>query len=56
MSDELKNQSSNPTESITVELPCGLVDRLRRHAREKETTVSGLMIEALSGFLQQENK
>ncbi|MCF8044688.1 MAG: ribbon-helix-helix protein, CopG family [Desulfarculaceae bacterium] len=43
-------------ESITVELPSGLVDRLKRHARDNETTISELMIEALSGFLQRENK
>jgi len=57
MSDELSDQCMDPTESITVELPCRLIDRLKRYAREHETSVSGLMIEALDGFLrQQENK
>ena len=56
MSKKPNDQYSNPMESITVELPSGLVERLKRHARDNETTISGLMIEALSSFLQQENK
>ena len=56
MSDELSDQCMDPTESITIELPCQLIDRLKRYARENETSVSGLMIEALDGFLRAQDK
>ena len=56
MSDELSDQCKDPTESITIELPCQLIDRLKRYARENEASVSGLMIEALDGFLRAQDK
>ena len=56
MPDELSDQCLDPTESITIELPCQLIDRLKRYARKNETNVSGLMIEALDGFLRAQDK
>ena len=56
MSDELSDQCLDPTESLTVELPCRLIDRLKRYAQVHETSVSGLMIEALDSFLRQQEK
>jgi len=56
MSDELSDQCLDPKESITVELPCQLIDRLKRYAHENQTSVSGLMIEALDSFLRQQDK
>lgn len=56
MSDELSDQCLDHRESITVELPCQLIDRLKRYAHENQTSVSGLMIEALDSFLRQQDK
>ena len=55
MTDDLNDQCLNPTDSLTVELPCQLIDRLKRYAREGDTTVAGLMIEALDSFLRQQD-
>ena len=52
MTDDLNDQCLNPTDSLTVELPCQLIDRLKRYARENDTSVSGLMIEAFDSFLR----
>ena len=55
MTDDLNDQCLNPTDSLTVELPCRLIDRLKRYVRENDTTVSGLMIEALDSFMRQQD-
>ena len=52
MTEDLNDQCLNPTDSLTVELPCQLIDRLKRYARENDTSVSGLTIEALDSFLR----
>jgi len=43
---------SDPTRNITIELPCGLAERAQKHAEETETTLSGVVIEALDTFLR----
>jgi hypothetical protein len=53
MTDEInKNECKDPTQSLNIEIPCALVQRIERHAREKDATMTGVMIEALDRFLQ----
>lgn len=47
----MKNECSDPTQSITFEIPCALVERLERYAQETGTLFSGVVIEALDSFL-----
>jgi hypothetical protein len=47
-----ENVCSDPTQSLSVELPCQLVERVERHAKENGATVDGVLIEALDDFLR----
>jgi len=46
------NECSDPTQTLTVELPCQIVERIERYAKKNETTVTGVLIEALDSFLR----
>ncbi len=52
MTEDIKDQCQDPTQSITIELPCPLAERVERYAKENETDVSGVLIEALDSFLR----
>lgn len=47
-----ENVCSDPTQSLIVELPCQLVERVERYAKENGATVDGILIEALDSFLR----
>jgi predicted transcriptional regulator len=40
---------------MTLELPCAMVERVQKLAREKETTLSNILIEALDSFLRKQS-
>ncbi len=50
--DTKSNECTDPTQNFTVELPCQMVERIERYAKENETTVEGVLIEALDNFLR----
>lgn len=53
MTDKLNNnECTDPTQSLNIEIPCVLVERIERHARENGSTIPLVMIEALDSFLQ----
>ena len=52
MTEELKDQCQDPTETLTIELPCQIVERIERYAKEHEMDIQGVLIEALDGFLR----
>jgi len=52
MTEELKNQCQDPTESLTIELPCQMVERIERYARENGMDMQGVLIEAVDKFLR----
>ena len=52
MTEELSDQCQDPTQSLTIELPCLIVERIERYARENETDLAGVLIEALDIFLR----
>lgn len=45
------NECADPTQNFTVELPCRMIDRIERYAKEKGTSVDNIMIEALDSLL-----
>ena len=49
-----RNECSDPTQTLTVELPCQMVERIERYAKNNETDVTGVLIEALDSFLRKQ--
>ncbi len=54
MTEETKDQCQDPTQILTVELPCQMVERIERYAKENGATVTGVLIEALDSFLRKQ--
>lgn len=50
--ESMTEKCSHPTQALTVELPCQMVERIERYAKNNETSVTGVMIEALDSFLR----
>jgi len=46
------NECADPTQSLNLEIPCVLAERIERYAKENGSTVTGVMIEALDKFLR----
>lgn len=46
------DECADPTQNFTVELPCRMIERIERYAREKGTSVDNVMIEALDTLLR----
>jgi predicted transcriptional regulator len=49
-----QNECTDPTESMTIELPCAMIERVQKLAAEKNTTLSNILIEALDSFLREQ--
>jgi len=54
MIEETKDECIEPTDSLTIELPCQIIERIERYAKENETSVTAVLIEALDSFLRKE--
>ena len=52
MVEKTNDQCQDPTQSLTIELPCQIVERIERYAKENKTNVTGVLIEALDNFLR----
>jgi hypothetical protein len=48
----IENQCTDPTQTLTLEIPCVLIARVERYARETGSIVTGVLIEALDKFLR----
>ena len=46
------NECPDPTRTLSIELPCQMVERIERYAKENDATVAGVLIEALDSFLR----
>ncbi len=53
--DTILNECKDPTQSITIELPCAMAERVAKLAKEKETPLSNILIEALDTFLRDQD-
>ena len=56
MTEKTNDQCQDPTQSVTVELPCQMVERIERYAKENGATLTGVLIEALDGFLRNQER
>jgi hypothetical protein len=54
MTEELKNQCQDLTQSLTIELPCQIFERVQRYAKENGMDLAGVLIEALDEFLRKQ--
>ena len=52
MTEETNDQCQDPTQTLTIELPCQIVERIERYAKKNGTNVAGVLIEALYSFLR----
>lgn len=50
------NECADPTQSLTIKIPCAHAARIERYAKENGSTVTGFMIEALDGFLRNKER
>jgi len=56
MTEELKNQCQDLTQTLTIELPCQIFERIERYAKENGIDVAGVLIEALDTFLRKQEQ
>ena len=52
----LKDACSDPTEEITIKIPCALAERVAAYAAANQSTATTVIIEALDFFLRQGSK
>ena len=52
---EDSNVCEDLTQSITIELPCAMAQRVAKLAEENRTTLSNILIEALDSFLRKQS-
>ena len=52
MTEESKNECVEPTDTLTVELPCQMIERIEKYAQKNDNTVNGVLLEALDTFLR----
>lgn len=50
--ETVSNECSDPTLTLSIELPCQMVERVEKYAKENGATVAGVLIEALDSFLR----
>jgi hypothetical protein len=56
MDKTLESACSDPTEEITIRIPCALAKRVAAYAFDNQSTVTGVIIEALDYFLRHGSK
>ena len=50
--DTVSDQCSDPTQELTIKIPCRLAERIEAYASETGATMTGVVIEALDVFLR----
>ena len=56
MTENIEDQCQDPTQTLSIELPCKMLERIERYAKKNGTDVTGVLIEALDGFLRNQGK
>jgi hypothetical protein len=51
-SDAFKNQCDDITKEYQIKIPCLLAERVESYAKKYDTTIAGVVIEALDMFLR----
>ena len=50
--DSFNDQCSDLTQTMTIDIPCGLAERVEKYAEENKTDFPEVLIEALDAFLR----
>ena len=53
-SDAFKNQCDDITKEFNIQIPCLLAERVESYAKKNNTTIAGVVIEALDMFLREQ--
>ena len=53
-SENFKDQCSDLTKEFTIQIPCKLAERVEGFASANNTTITGVVIEALDTFLREQ--
>ena len=53
--ENILNECKDPTQSLTIEIPCVMAERVQKLADEKQTTLANILIEALDSFLRKKD-
>ncbi len=53
-SENFKDQCSDITKEFNIQIPCMLAERVEAYASKNDTTISGVVIEALDSFLREQ--
>jgi hypothetical protein len=51
--DTVSDQCSDPTQELTIKIPCRLAKRVEAYATETGADLTGVVIEALDVFLRE---
>ncbi len=54
MTEKTEDHCQDLTQSLTIELPCQIFERVQRYAKENGLDVAGVLIEALDSFLRKQ--
>lgn len=49
---DIKDQCKNPTQQLTIQIPCVLAERVDAYASRIDSTITHVVIEALDVFLR----
>jgi predicted DNA-binding protein len=52
-SESFKDQCSDVTKELSIRIPCMLAERVEAYASKNNTTIAGVVIEALDTFLRE---
>ena len=51
--ETVSDQCSDPTQELTIKIPCRLAERVETYANETGADITGVVIEALDVFLRE---
>ena len=54
--DTIADQCADPTEELTIKIPCRLAKRIEAYATKTGADLTGVVIEALDVFLREQKR
>ena len=53
-SERFKIECADPTQELTIQIPCRLAERVNAFASQNDSTITNVVIEALDIFLREQ--
>ncbi len=53
-SERFKIECADPTQELTIQIPCRLAERINGYASKNDSTITNVVIEALDIFLREQ--